>query len=120
MNENGNIDLKKIPLQEGESSRIIISRFGDGRINTISSGTKDVAEAIGILEMSKDEILKSVRKDDPYELVEITLDQLDVEMDIEGELSRQGIEIGKPIKVARMTARMREQRRKEFLDAKNK
>lgn len=120
MSENGAIDLKKVPLQEGESSRIIISRFGDGRVNTTSSGIKDIAEVIGILEMSKDEILKSVRKDDPYELVEVILDQLDVEMDVEGNLEKEGIEIGKPIKVARMTARMREQRREEFLNAKNK
>jgi hypothetical protein len=107
-------------LNKGEISRIIITQHDNGEVKAKSKGEKSVAEIIGLLEMAKNNILQSSRQDNPFELVPVTFDELDFEMDTEGALSKEGIKVGTTIKVARMTANMREERRKDYLSQKDK
>lgn len=121
------IDYRRVPLAKGEIKRIIISQTDDGSISTISKAREKpmtIEEAIGLIEVAKVEAIHAVRikgRDvDPSmaEEVEIVLDEIDVEMDSEGMIAKENLEIGKPIKVSRYASMLRDKRREEYLASK--
>ena len=131
------IDYRKIPLNKGEVGRVIIIQTADGAITTITKSEGKIMsfpEAIGLIEIAKQEAVLSMRSPqqqgpegalgtDPalLEEVEITLDELDKEMDVEGLIDKMGLKIdGKPIKVSRYAAASREKRRADFQAQKSK
>jgi hypothetical protein len=123
-------DYRNIKLQPKEIARIIISQSEDGSIVTWTKGRArplSFIEAIGLLEVGKAEALMGARQTTPTvdpnltEPVEIILDEIDVELDVDGRIKEQGLEIdGKPIVVSKFAALQREKRREEYLAQKNK
>jgi hypothetical protein len=112
------INYSRIPLQLGETSRLIITQSKDGTITVytkMADREMPVSHCLGLMELGKDQVLDKARTKNYTEEVEITLDQIDAAMDHTGELQKAGLEIGVPIKVSRFAANMREQRRAEFL-----
>lgn len=116
------IDYRDLPLQPGETGRIIITRHSNGAITTLTAGpghTLSFFEAIGMIETSKFEAMYAARlnsvNSEPEKEVEIIFDEIDKEMDVNGLFEKAGIELGVPTKVPESAAKLRELQREQYL-----
>lgn len=118
------------PLGNGELTRIIITQYEDGSINS-SAKVKgkdeklDVFNILGVIDTAKFEIQSSITRSSdkasaPKELAdqEVIFDEIDEEMDITGQMKIMGVSSGSKVMVTKSEAKLRTQVRAAFIAEK--
>jgi hypothetical protein len=114
-------NLSEVELNAHESGRIIVTETEDGQV-TISAKTKgavNVTYLVGLLEVAKNDILNRQEGDEhQQETVDVVLEEIDFEMDVQGQLKSQGKKVGDTIQMPEQIAELRNTAKLQFEKSK--
>jgi hypothetical protein len=114
-------NLSEVELNAHESGRIIVTETEDGQV-TISAKTKgavNVTYLVGLLEVAKNDILNRQEGDEhQQETVDVVLEEIDFEMDVQGQLKSQGKKLGDTIQMPEQIAELRNTAKLQFEKSK--
>lgn len=126
------LTMADVPLGPNEDIRIVVVKKSNGEVSTSvmsreeGKPTFNFFEAVGILEAAKSEALLQNRGGGRQEAAapqqpadqEMILDEIDLEMDITGQMDQMGLKPGAKLMVTKNELDMRNTVRKAFLAKK--
>lgn len=113
------VPIDQVKMQENEALRLVITKGKDNALSILvktqeGDNVQEVSffEVIGVLETAKSDMLNQQQgapQNQEQQLVPITLEQEDFELDFDGRLAASGKKVGDVIQVPAMIAQLREQ-----------
>ncbi len=116
--EEVDVPIDQVKMAEDEALRIVITKSKDNSLSILvktheGENVHEVSffEVVGVLETAKSDMLNQQNGQagpDPMQLVPITLEQEDFELDADGRLAASGKKVGDIIQVPLQVAQLRE------------
>tara|TARA_R110000772_G_C13310332_1_gene440712 strand:- start:107960 stop:108415 length:456 start_codon:yes stop_codon:yes gene_type:complete len=118
------IGISEIPIPEEVDYRIVVDKLKNNQVKTLiltrTQQEVDFFAAVGVLQSSiSNALAQPAQTEDPADH-EVILDEIDVEMDITGQLKQMKLKLGDSLKVTKKYFELREISRKNFIENKEK
>jgi hypothetical protein len=119
-----NISISEIPIPEEVDYRIVVDKLKNNQVKTLiltrTQKEIDFFAAVGVLQSSISNALAQPAQPEEPADQEMVIDEIDVEMDITGQLKKMNLKVGDKIPVTKKHLQLREASRKNFIENKEK
>ena len=118
--------ISDIPIPEEVDYRIVVDKLKNNQVKTLiltrTEQEIDFFAAVGVLNSSISNALAQPLPAQPEEPAdqEMVVDEIDVEMDITGQLKKMNLKVGDKLPVTKKHLQLREASRKNFIENKEK